>query len=106
MSLWCHTFRSTSDLPEGILVSWAMACLHTVRRSTRTRAQAANARAATAGRPHFVLCVSNAPPLPAAQVVELSSLPDAVLVRVFSISSRSARFQELRQERAMTTKAR
>jgi hypothetical protein len=39
-------------------------------------------------------------------VTEISGLPDAVLVRVFSISRRCARFQKLRQEIAMTTKVR
>src|SRR5262249_35005739 len=40
LSVGCHTWRSTSAVPEGAMVSWAMACLRTVRRSTRTRAQA------------------------------------------------------------------
>jgi hypothetical protein len=41
-----------------------------------------------------------------AEDTEINSLPDAVLVRVFSISCHCAHFEELRQEIAMTTKVR
>jgi hypothetical protein len=41
------------------MVSWAMACLHAVRRSARTRAQAANAMAATEQAPD---CLSQSAP--------------------------------------------
>src|SRR5262249_7691166 len=39
MSLWCLIYPSTSAVPKGTMVSLAMAYLHAVRRSTRTRAQ-------------------------------------------------------------------
>src|SRR5262249_36186028 len=49
MSLWCRSDWSISAVPEGAMVSWLDipwdACLHALRRSTCTRAQAVKAGA-------------------------------------------------------------